>query len=262
LSDGVPLAATLLLLRDRGAGLEVLMITRHAETVFAGGAAVFPGGRLDPGDADPALLSQCRAVPAIDAAQMALRVCAIRETFEEAGLLLARRRGEDQLVTGSDVQALHDRLLAELGHPADFAELVSEGGLELATDLLVLFAHWITPAIRPRRYDTYFFLAPAPARQEARHDGREAVDSVWVEPAQAAADGATHRVKMIFATRFNLQKLARSTGSEAAFAAARADKIVTVCPEYRETPQGLMWCIPIEAGYGLAETPVKGEAIA
>jgi 8-oxo-dGTP pyrophosphatase MutT (NUDIX family) len=201
-------------------------------------------------------------VPAIDAAQMALRVCAIRETFEEAGLLLARRRGDERLVTGSDVQALHDRLLAELGHPADFAELVSEGGLDLATDLLVPFAHWITPAIRPRRYDTYFFLAPAPAEQEARHDGREAVDSVWVEPAQAAADGAAHRVKMIFATRFNLQKLARSTSSEAAFAAARADKILTVCPEYRETPQGLMWCIPIEAGYGLAETPVKGEAIA
>ena len=258
----VPLAATLLLLRDNAAGFEVLMITRHAETVFAGGAAVFPGGRLDPGDAAPALLRHCPTVPGIETAQMALRICAIRETFEEAGLLLARRAGEERLLTGGERDAIEEQLLLRLGHPADFAELVVEGGLELATDLLVPFAHWITPEIRPRRYDTYFYLAPAPPQQEARHDGHEAVDSIWIAPGQAAEDGAAHRVKMIFATRFNLQKLARSATSEAAFAAARADKIVTVTPEYRETPQGLMWCIPIEAGYGIAETPVQGETIA
>jgi 8-oxo-dGTP pyrophosphatase MutT (NUDIX family) len=258
----VPLAATLLLLRDNAAGFEVLMITRHAETVFAGGAAVFPGGRLDPEDAAPALLQHCRSVPGSDAAQMALRICAIRETFEEAGLLLARRAGDDRLLSGAELDAMQEELLLRLGHPADFTELVVEGGLELATDLLVLFAHWITPEIRPRRYDTYFYLAPAPPAQEARHDGHEAVDSIWIAPGQAAEDGAAQRVKMIFATRFNLQKLARSATSAAAFAAARADTIVTVTPEYRETPRGLMWCIPIEAGYGIAETPVKGEAIA
>jgi 8-oxo-dGTP pyrophosphatase MutT (NUDIX family) len=262
LSDAVPLAATLLLLRDSGAGLEVLMITRHAETVFAGGAAVFPGGRLDAEDSAPALLRHCRAVPDIDTAQLALRVCAIRETFEEAGLLLARRAGDEQLLDGAEVAKLQAALLARLGHPPDFTELVIEGGLELATELLVPFAHWITPAIRPRRYDTYFFLAPAPDRQDARHDGHEAVASIWVAPAKAAADGAAQRIKMIFATRFNLEKLARSTTPEAAFAAARADTIVTVCPVYRETPQGLMWCIPIEAGYGIAETPVAGEVVA
>jgi 8-oxo-dGTP pyrophosphatase MutT (NUDIX family) len=258
----VPLAATLLLLRDTAAGFEVLMTTRHAETVFAGGAAVFPGGRLDSEDSTPALQQRCRAVPGIDRAQMALRVCAIRETFEEAGLLLARRRGVERLLSGAELDAIQSELLLRLGHPPDFSELVTEGGLELATDLLVLFAHWITPEIRPRRYNAYFYLAPAPPEQEARHDGHEAVDSVWIAPGQAAEDGAAHRVKMIFATRFNLQKLARSTTSAAAFAAARTDKIITVLPEYRETPQGLMWCIPIEAGYGIAETPVKGEAIA
>lgn len=258
----VPLAATLLLLRDTAAGFEVLMITRHAETVFAGGAAVFPGGRLDPEDSAPALLQRCCAVPETDTAQMALRVCAIRETFEEAGLLLARRSGEERLVRGAELDAIQEELLLRLGHPADFTELIVEGGLELATDLLVPFAHWITPEIRPRRYDTYFYLAPAPPEQAARHDGHEAVDSIWIAPGQAAADGAAQRVKMIFATRFNLQKLARSASTVAAFAAARADKIVTVTPEYRETPQGLMWCIPIEAGYGIAETPVNGEVVA
>jgi 8-oxo-dGTP pyrophosphatase MutT (NUDIX family) len=258
----VPLAATLLLLRDGATGLEVLMVTRHAATVFAGGAAVFPGGRLDPEDSSPGLLQRCCAVPSIDTRQMALRVCAIRETFEEAGLLLARRAGEDELLAGSEVERVQAELLAKLGHPPDFTELVVDGALELATDLLVPFAHWITPAIRPRRYDTYFFLAPAPSGQEARHDGHEAVASVWVAPAQAAADGAAQRIKMIFATRFNLQKLARSATRDAAFAAARGDTIVTVCPEYRETPRGLMWRIPIEAGYGVAETPVQSEVVA
>jgi 8-oxo-dGTP pyrophosphatase MutT (NUDIX family) len=258
----VPLAATLLLLRDSAASFEVLMITRHAETVFAGGAAVFPGGRLDPEDSAPGLLQRCRAVADADMAQMALRVCAIRETFEEAGLLLARRRGGERLLGNGELDTIQGELLLRLGHPSDFTELIVEGDLELATDLLVPFAHWITPAVRPRRYDTYFYLAPAPPEQEARHDGHEAVDSIWIAPDQAAADGAAHRVKMIFATRFNLQKLARSASSAAAFVAARADKIVTVTPEYRETAQGLMWCIPIEAGYGIAETPVQGEPMA
>jgi 8-oxo-dGTP pyrophosphatase MutT (NUDIX family) len=258
----VPLAATLLLLRDTAAGFEVLMITRHAETVFAGGAAVFPGGRLDPEDSAPAVLQRCRPVPNIEPAQMALRVCAIRETFEEAGLLLARRHGEARLLSSAELDAIQEPLLLRLGHPANFNELIVEGRLELATDLLVPYAHWITPVVRPRRYDTYFYLAPAPPEQEARHDGHEAVDSIWIAPGQAAADGAAHRVKMIFATRFNLQKLARSESSAAAFAAARTDTIITVTPEYRETPEGLMWCIPIEAGYGIAETPVQGEPMA
>ena len=262
MTDAVPLAATTLLLRDGGAGLEVLMITRHAETAFAGGALVFPGGRLDAADAAPEILRCCRAAPGVAPAQMALRVCAIRETFEEARLLLARWRGQEALVTGEELAAIEVRLKAKLGRAPDFNELVVEGALELATDLLVLFAHWITPAIRPKRFDTLFFLAPAPAHQEALHDGHEAVASVWVSPGEAAANGAAKRVKMIFATRLNLAKLARSKDSAAAFAAARVDKIVTVCPETRETPQGAMWCIPATAGYGVAQIPVANEVVA
>ncbi len=165
-------------------------------------------------------------------------------------------------LSGAALAAIEARLHAKLGRAPDFTELVLDGGLELAADLLVPFAHWITPKPRPRRFDTYFYLAPAPDAQEALHDGTEAVDSLWVTPAQAAADGAAKRVKMIFATRFNLLKLARSRNREAAFAAARADTIVTVCPEYRDTPQGAMWCIPIEAGYGVAQVPIAGEATA
>jgi len=262
MNESIPLAATVLVLRDRGDGIEVLMITRHAEAVFAGGALVFPGGRLDPGDAGAALLARCRAVPGEGIPELALRVCAIRETFEEARLLLARPAGAADLVSGAALAAIEEQLRAKYGRAPDFAELVIEGGLELATDLLVPFAHWITPKPRPRRFDTYFYLAPAPEAQEALHDGAEAVDSIWVEPARAAADGMAKRVKMIFATRFNLLKLARSRSREIAFAAARADPIVAVCPEHRDTPEGAMWCIPIEAGYGVAQIPVANEVTA
>ena len=107
MTDEVPLAATVLLLRDGVAGLEVLMIARHAESVFAGGAWVFPGGRLDPGDSAPEILRCCAEVAGADAAEMALRVCGIRETFEEARLLLARPIGRETLLTGS--RACRDR---------------------------------------------------------------------------------------------------------------------------------------------------------
>src|SRR5882757_2916119 len=115
LSDPVPLAATVLLLRQSSSGMEVLMITRHAETVFAGGALVFPGGRLDAEDSAPALLAHCRVVPDCDTAQMALRVCAIRETFEEAGLLLARLRGGEPLLTGTELAGVERSLRDKLG---------------------------------------------------------------------------------------------------------------------------------------------------
>jgi len=261
-SEAIPLAATVLLLRNRDSGIEVLMITRHAEAVFAGGAIVFPGGRLDQGDAAAALIARCRAVPGEGVPQMALRVCAIRETFEESRLLLARELGSTDLLSGDALAAIAARLQAKYGRAPAFDELVIEGGLELATDMLVPFAHWITPKPRPRRFDTYFYLAPAPEAQEALHDGAEAVDSIWVDPAQAAADGAAKRVKMIFATRFNLLKLARSRTREAAFAAAKADTIITVCPEHRDTPRGAMWCIPLEAGYGVTEVPIADEVTA
>lgn len=262
MTDRVPLAATVLLLRDSAVGVEVLMITRHADTAFAGGALVFPGGRLDAADGTPDLLDRCCKMADAMPDQMALRVCAIRETFEEVGILLARRRGHANLLTGEEVEALDLRLTAKLGHRPDFIALVTIGDLELATDLLVPFAHWITPKIRPRRYDTYFFLAPAPASQAARHDGHEAVASVWVRPGEAAADGVAKRVKMIFATRFNLLKLARSGDRQAAFAAAQTGTIVTVCPEYYETSEGLMWRIPVEAGYDDSQILVANETIA
>jgi 8-oxo-dGTP pyrophosphatase MutT (NUDIX family) len=246
-------AATVLLLRDGREGLEVLMVTRNVAADFASGALVFPGGRVDEADADDAVLARCRETPVGRAT--AFHVAAVRETFEEAHLLLARPIGRDRLLSAQEVDTLETELEDRLGRAAEFADFLRLGEIELATDLLVPFAHWITPVGPPKRFDTHFFLAPAPVDQVAAHDGREAVETVWIAPQRAIADSEARRVTLVFATRMNLAKLGRSKATDEALAAARADTIVTVCPELVEGPAGKLLRIPEAAGYGITEMP-------
>lgn len=236
-------AATLLLLRDGGAGLEVLMTARHEEAGFAAGALVFPGGKVDPIDA--ALVRYCPALPRLDEAALVLRIAAIRETFEECGILLAR--GGGSLLTAQLLAALRER---HGSSDAGFAALVAAARLELATDLLVPYAHWITPVDRPKRFDTHFFLAPAAHDQIAVHDGREAVEAVWMTPNAVLAGADAGRIKLVFATRMNLIKLGRSATVAEALAAAQLTPIVTVTPVIEKTSGGPFIHIPEAAGYG------------
>jgi 8-oxo-dGTP pyrophosphatase MutT (NUDIX family) len=250
-------ASTVLLVRDGPTGLEVLMVTRHVASDFASGALVFPGGRVDAADGEAAVLARCRPVAGVDAAAMAFRIAAVRETFEEAHVLLARPTGGDRLLAAAEVNALEQGLAARLGRAPHFADLVAAGGIELATDLLLPFAHWITPVGPPKRFDTHFFLAPAPSDQIAAHDGREAVETIWIAPQKAIAESEARRVTLVFATRMNLAKLGRNADVAAALAAARRDLVVTVCPELVETPEGKLLRIPAAAGYGITEMPAN-----
>lgn len=242
-------AATVLLLRDGAEGLEVFMVRRHPLMGFAGDALVFPGGRLD--DADAILAASpgiCPGLPGLDADAMSFRVGALRETFEESGVLLARnQRG---LIDGACAAALESDRREIAADALRFAAVLRRESLVLAVDLLVPFAHWITPPIYTKRYDTMFFLAAAPAGQGATHDGTESVDSLWITPhrALAAADNAVARVE--FATRRNLEKLGRTASVDAALRAARDSAIVTVLPEIRDSPSGRMAHLPANAGYG------------
>ncbi|HZS82910.1 MAG TPA: NUDIX hydrolase [Stellaceae bacterium] len=245
----IPLpAATLLLLRDGAAGLEVLMTLRHEKSGFAAGALVFPGGKLDAADA--ALRRFCP--PALGgAADLPFRIAAIRETFEESGILLARSR-DGALLDRAGLSALqkhHD----EAGEPPAFAALLEAAGLELAADTLVRYAHWVTPIDRPKRFDTQFFLAPAPPAQEPAHDGREIVEAVWTTPEAALRDAEAGRIKLVFATQMNLVRLARSRTIAEALDRARREPIVTVTPEVVKTASGTAFRIPAEAGYGATE---------
>ncbi|HKW52597.1 MAG TPA: NUDIX hydrolase [Stellaceae bacterium] len=246
-------AATVLLVRDGAAGLEVLMVTRNVASDFASGALVFPGGRVDAADGAQGRLEHCRAVAGSDGATLAFRIAGIRESFEEAHVLLARPKGSERLLTAAELAALEAAARRNLGREPQFADLLAGGGIELATDLLVPFAHWITPVGPPKRFDTHFFLAPAPVDQLASHDGREAVDTVWIAPQTAIAEADAKRVTLVFATRMNLVKLARGGDVAAALAAARDDHIVTVCPEVAQTAAGTVLRIPLAAGYGVTE---------
>lgn len=214
-------ASTVLLLRDGRQGLEVFMVVRHHQIDFASGALVFPGGRVEAAD----------LTLAGGDAQGAFRVAAIRETWEECGVLLA--------APGAAPAA-----------EGDFAAMLAQRGLRPDVAALAHFAHWITPAPVPKRFDTHFFLAAAPANQDAVHDGGEAVDSVWIRPLDALAEAEAGTKKVVFPTRMNLTKLARSTSVAEAFATARARPVVTVQPIQRDTPEGRYLRIPAEADYG------------
>lgn len=240
-------ASTVLLLRDGAEGLEVFMVVRHRQIEFASGALVFPGGRVDPGDHAIA-----EALPELGPPEAgALRVAAVRETFEECGVLLARPRGAAELVDAARlarIEAEHRAALCRGERP--FAEILATEDLVPATDCLTYFAHWITPASRPKRFDTHFFLAAAPPGQAAMHDGNESVESLWIRPAQALAETDAGLRKLVFATRLNLMRLARYATAQQAFADAAATPVVTVQPESVETPEGRMLRIPSAAGYG------------
>jgi 8-oxo-dGTP pyrophosphatase MutT (NUDIX family) len=251
------LAATILILRDTGEGLEVLMVVRHHEVDFLSGALVFPGGKLSPGDRDPRVLTRCSGAENLSPEEVALRVCAIREAFEESGILLAREPGVTALVGPARATQLAERYGHQLGSGAiGIADFLEAENLALACEALVPYARWITPTSMPKRFDTYFYLAAAPPEQIALHDGKEMVEAQWIRPADALVDQASGKRTIVAVTRLNLGHLSRSNTVSAALKAAAARPIVTVLPELVVTPEGRKVLIPEAAGYGVTEVPL------
>jgi 8-oxo-dGTP pyrophosphatase MutT (NUDIX family) len=253
-------AATILLLRDGEDGMEVFMVVRHHAIDFASGALVFPGGRVE--EADYALAAQLLDQSDPDDPEtvaMAFRIAAIRETFEECGVLLARPRGSNRLITAAKLKRLDEQHRAALiAGSIGFDMVLESEGLVPAPDLLVRFAHWITPVNQPKRYDTHFFLAAAPREHLAVHDGTEAVDSVWITPQRALSETEAGHYKLVFATAKNLEKLGRSRSVKDALETARGSEIVTVQPRGTRLEGGKrLLRIPPEAGYGGSEFIVE-----
>jgi acyl dehydratase/8-oxo-dGTP pyrophosphatase MutT (NUDIX family) len=214
-------AATVVLVRDGPQGLETLMVVRHHEIDFARGAAVFPGGKLSASDSDPRIAGRVRGCQLPGEQQFALRVAAVRETFEESGLLLARHRRHHGRRHAARRPA--PALAGAGGRGGNaFVDMVCEEDLELALEQLVPYAHWVTPEVSPKRFDTHFFIAAAPPGQVAQHDGSEAVDSFWIRPADALDDCAQRRRTIIFPTLCNLALLAQTGDVAGAVQAARS----------------------------------------
>lgn len=222
-------AATVMLVRDGQGGVEVFMMERSAHGNF-GGLYVFPGGKVDPADAGAAAMALCQGPSRFEANRLlnlpagglAYWVAALRECFEEAGLLLASQKhgGLLDLRDGDVRRRLRaDRARLNDGEKGALEELCAREGLRLATDRLAYVAHWITPIGTASRFDTRFFVALAPAHQEAIHDGHEAVHSLWIRPEDALARQAAGELAMISPTIANLEGL---TGYGSADALVRA----------------------------------------
>jgi len=251
-------AATVLLVRDGAAGLEVFMVVRHHRIDFAAGAMVFPGGKVHGADAGASVLARCTGIDGLPPEAVALRVAALREMFEECGVLLARPRGARDLIAAARLAELGPRYRQELeSGRLEIAAMLEREDLVLACELLVPFAHWITPDLMPKRFDTHFFLAAAPADQIAVHDGGESVDSVWTTPAAALAEAERGSRTIIFPTRLNLAKLGRSRTAAEALAAARGGAIVTVLPWVDSSGSTPVLRIPADAGYDAHDAPLE-----
>ena len=219
----VPLvdAATVVLVRDGpdGGGLEVLLLERHLDSDFAGGALVFPGGKVDDRDrsmpdqlwrgADPKAWAPVLGTDAAGA--LGLLVAGVRETFEEAGILLASHADGRPVTTtdlaGEDARQMRQRLGArDADH--DWRPWLAERGLVLELGWLGLWSWWATPVGQHRRFETRFLLAPAPAEQAAAHDEVETTALRWLAPTAALEAQARGEVTVIYPTRRNLAALA------------------------------------------------------
>ncbi len=263
-AEPVP-AATIMLLRQAQSSTEVLMLERHAKSEFLPDLYVFPGGRVDPGDHELADrvggLTAAQAVeraPSVDpGAALSFFVAAIRETFEEAGVLLARQRGDSTLVSGALAAELSAHRLEMQAGKRPLRQIVEEYDLELAANCLSVHGHWITPEIVPRRFDTLFFTAVAPADHEATHDGIESSDHVWIQPAEAIAQAKRKQRQMIFPTLANLQTIAGFERVEDVIESSRRRRVVPVLPTLAGEGDDRKLVIPTDTGYPTTEEKLE-----
>jgi 8-oxo-dGTP pyrophosphatase MutT (NUDIX family) len=251
-------AATIMLFRDAVAVPEVLMIERHASSELMPDVYVFPGGRVDAEDralvdrlagVEPAAVVAALGGAVDPEVALAFVVAAIRETFEEAGILLARSRGAEALIEPARVTALARHRLDVQAGRLTFRELVEDEDLELAGAHLALHARWITPEVFPYRFDTLFFAAEAPRGQRACADGVETSAHVWIAPAEALRQRREGTRRIIFPTAVNLESVTGYTSAAETVAASRRRPIVPVQPRLADVEGRQMLVISPDAGY-------------
>jgi len=223
-------AATVLILDERP-NLQVLMLKRNARSVFVGDMWVFPGGAVDPGDAsieadtavDNLTDTEASAALGLPAGGIAFWVAVLRETFEEAGILLAHSIGQDALVNLSEPATERRFSVHRDGvnnGSVDFIDMVQQEALHLDGSGVHYVARWVTPVGPPRRYDTRFFVTSMPAGQTPLHDNDEAVHHQWFSPQEALQANGADEMLMMTPTVSMLQRLGRFGSVEEALRAA------------------------------------------
>ncbi|WBX82999.1 NUDIX hydrolase [Sphingosinicella microcystinivorans] len=249
-ADVMP-AATLILLREGYSAPEIFMQTRAQTMGFAAGMIAFPGGKVDARDMDLAASRLVASRHDLDLAEVAARVAAVRESFEEAGVLLTRGPGIAERDFIEAQPAIAARALA-------FSDFLTRHDQQIDLDVLVPFARWVPPpGLHGKRYDTRFYLARLPEGASAGHDGNEATTSWWITPAEAIARADRKEAEVMFPTRRNLERLAQFGSIEALIGHAAETPVVTVQPEVRMCDDGPHLCIPEGIGYPVTREPLE-----
>jgi 8-oxo-dGTP pyrophosphatase MutT (NUDIX family) len=214
-------AATVILARDGERGLEVFLVKRHGKSSFMSNAFVFPGGKVDPADGDA-------------------ETAAIRELYEEAGVLLVEDGG------ASDFGESRTRLNAG---EVSFTQLLADAGLIADRRRLHFWARWVTPSVEPRRYDTEFFLAELPPGQTPSFDRKETVEELWVAPARALELQTAGTLRLAPPQIRTFHELAGATTVADAVSVAKGRPRVTICPRIQQTGDGISILLPWDPGY-------------
>ena len=270
-------SATVILTRESSQGqFKVFLMRRHRDSDFMGGAFVFPGGRLDEADCDPDLIPHTRVFTGAEAKRclqapdlpeekaIGLFLAALRETFEESGILLAYD-ASGQIIDLADGERagrfagyrleIHDQRLS-------LRDLAEKEGLTFALDLLTPYSHWITPEIESKRFSTRFFLARQPPEQIPFHDTVEMTKSQWLTPSAALARQKEGRILLMPPTLKTLEELNEYVALDDLFEAVRSREIHTILPEAFTTDDGFGVRLPHDPVYKIEaykQPPRPGE---
>lgn len=246
-------AATVILVRDRNDGsCEIFFMRRHHNQAFMGGAFVFPGGSLDDGDCHPALKEHLQGIgpeelplrlqePDLpESTALGLHLTAIREMFEEAGVLLAMDESGRVLDFREAERAGRFAAYRDALHRGEITllDLAARESLCFLPGLLVPYAHWMTPEIESKRFDTRFFMARLPAGQQPIHDGDELTASVWMTPARALADHGAGRITLMPPTLKTVEELKAFRSTEEMLKAVSGRTILPILPQAFKAEDG------------------------
>lgn len=258
-------AATVILLRPgrTGAGLEVLMVLRHPRNKFVADSYVFPGGALDEEDCDENFEPLCRGLDLSAAAgiipdmptpvrSLGAWVAAVRETFEEVGIMLAYDRQGRLLAFRDEAEsarfAEHRRRLNQKS--ITLKTILEQEKLTLATDRIFYYSHWITPELSPIRYNVRFFAAVAPEDQVPGHDGLELTGHVWITPGEALQANREGRFKMVLPTIMTLRELALFDSVERVIRSTRNKPIPAILTRLIQKENGYVEIMPDGTHFG------------
>lgn len=234
-------SASILLVRDGMRGLEVLMMKRAKTMRFAPGAYVFPGGKVDAHDGRSFFWRQYLN-PSVRFQDMNFRIAALRELYEEAGILYTQSHSpREDTVRRSVPTAL------------------AYAGERLAVENLILFSHWITPVQAGRRFDTHFYLAPFEGQKDGVEDGSEMIENLWVRPKELLMKWEQGGVPIMFPTRLNLMRLSEARTVAEAIEQSLRRTVVPILPKFTVDPDSgeKSLEIPAAAGFGLTRASNK-----